>query len=179
MKETNHVQPKLLAMKHFEAAMFHSLSPYDFELKLNRQTLVELFQILVDRKENISLMSPSSNDQLFRLFGIKNAESGIREFISSLKTYPDRFNMKIPSRMFVTGTSTNISRCKDCQTVLTDEYVKLESQPIIDQYEPEDKESIVSVYCDILRGIQHVDPQKNIMLQLKELNKQLNQTGKG
>ena len=30
MKKTNHVQPKLLAMKHFEAAMFHSLSPYDF-----------------------------------------------------------------------------------------------------------------------------------------------------
>ena len=30
MKKTNHVQPKLLAMKHFEAAMFHSLNPYDF-----------------------------------------------------------------------------------------------------------------------------------------------------
>ena len=30
LKETNHVQPKLLAMKHFEAAMFHSLNPYDF-----------------------------------------------------------------------------------------------------------------------------------------------------
>ena len=47
MKETNNVQPKLLAMKHFEAAMFHSLSPYDFQLKLKKQSLIELFQILV------------------------------------------------------------------------------------------------------------------------------------
>ena len=55
--------------------------------------------------------------------------------------------------MFVNNPSfpPNISKCKDCQAVLTDDFVKLEAQPIIDQYEPEDKESLVSVYCDILR----------------------------
>ena len=55
--------------------------------------------------------------------------------------------------------------------MLTDEYVKLEAQPIIDQYEPEDKEALVSVYCDILRQVPSLDPKKNVMSQLKEISK--------
>lgn len=122
-------------------------------------------------------MSPASNDQLFRLFVPQTGDSKRndmafkKEFIGSLKTYPEKFNMKIPSRMFVKSQNSTISKCKDCQTVLTDEYVKLEAQPIIDQYEPEDKEALVSVYCDILRQVPSLDPKKNVMSQLKEISK--------
>ena len=166
-------------MKHFEAAMFHSLNPYDFQMTVNKQSLINLFTLLYQNKENISLMSPASNDQLFRLFGSQTSASTKnndtvfkKEFIGSLKTYPDNFNIKIPSRMFVKTQNSTISKCKDCQTVLTDEFVKLEAQPIIDQYEPEDKEALVSVYCDILRQIPNLDPKKNIMVQFKDISKQ-------
>jgi hypothetical protein len=46
--------------------------------------------------------------------------------------------------------------------VLTDDFIKLEGQPIIDQYEPEDKESLVSVYCDVLRNMPPLEKAKNI-----------------
>ena len=88
--------------------------------------------------------------------------------MGSLRTYPDTFKMKIPSRQFVSGNNPNVSKCKDCQTVLTDEYVKLEGQPIIDQYEPEDKEAIVSVYCEILRQVPPLDATKNVQYQLED-----------
>ena len=121
-----------------------------------------MFELMHENKEEITLMNPSSNDQLFRLFGPEEVKGGVKgginkDFINSLKTYPEKFKMKIPSRMFVTSSNPNVSKCKDCQTVLTDDYVKLESQPIVDQYEPEDKEALVSVYCDILRNMPALD----------------------
>ena len=52
--------------------------------------------------------------------------------------------------------------------MLTEDFSKLEGQPIIDQYEPEDKESLVAVYCDVLRGMTMVDKSKNIQYQIDE-----------
>jgi len=40
MKIKNQMQTKLLPFKHFENVLFHSLSPYDFQLILNRDTMV-------------------------------------------------------------------------------------------------------------------------------------------
>ena len=40
MKAKNQMQTKLLPFKHFENILFHSLSPYDFTLILNRDTMV-------------------------------------------------------------------------------------------------------------------------------------------
>ena len=79
--------------------------------------------------------------------------------------------------MFVTSPSPHVSKCKDCQTVLTDDYVKLEGQPIVDQYEPEDKESLVSIYCDILRKVPDLDPKTNVQYQFEESVKSHKQTG--
>ena len=70
--------------------------------------------------------------------------------------------MKIPSRQFVYTGNPAVSKCKDCEVVLTDEFTKLEGQPILEQYEPEDKESIVSVYCDILRQMEPLNETKNV-----------------
>mmetsp|Transcript_36757 Transcript_36757/g.44965 ORF Transcript_36757/g.44965 Transcript_36757/m.44965 type:complete len:142 (+) Transcript_36757:34-459(+) len=113
LKESNYMQPKLLPVKHFENVLFHSLSPYDFELRLDKSALVKLFKDLMEHKEDIALTKPVSNDQLFRLFGSAPTkdESGMEsktelpykfsEFMTSLNTYPDKFVIKIPSRMFV------------------------------------------------------------------------------
>ena len=50
--------------------------------------------------------------------------------------------------------------------MLTDDFVKLEGQPIIEQYEPEDKESLMSVYSDVLRGMTLLDKTKNSQFQI-------------
>ena len=89
--------------------------------------------------------------------------------MNSLKTYPETFRLKIPSRQFViTQNAKSIQKCKDCQAVLTEDFMKLEGQPIVDQYEPEDKESLVSVYCDILREARPLAADKNVQHQLME-----------
>lgn len=122
-------------------------------------------------------MKPVTNDQLFRLFGVtkeeKNDPSGqnkganlFSDFINIVKTYNDKFVIKIPSRQFVNNRNPSVQKCKDCEAVLTDDFVKLEGQPIIDQYEPEDKESLVSIYCEILRNMGAIDPTKNTMVQI-------------
>lgn len=60
--------------------MFHSLSPYDFQLNIKKNVLVELLNKMFEHREDISLMKPVTNDQLFRLFGVtkeeKNDSSG-------------------------------------------------------------------------------------------------------
>ena len=45
--------------------------------------------------------------------------------------------------------------------MLTDDFSKVEGQPVIEQYEPEDKEALVSVYNDILRTVNTLEPNKN------------------
>jgi len=68
----------------------------------------------------------------------------------------------------VYSASTSVQKCKDCSSVLTDDFTKVEGQPITDQYEPEDKESLVSVYNDILRMAPPLEPNKNPLVQLDE-----------
>lgn len=56
--------------------------------------------------------------------------------------------------------------------MLTDDFHKVEGQPIIDQYEPEDKESFVSVYNEILRlSPEDLSGDKNPLLSLKDIKK--------
>ena len=62
LKEANNMQKKLLPVKHFENVLFHSLSPYDFQLHLNKSTLVDLFTQMHEHKEEIALMKPVAND---------------------------------------------------------------------------------------------------------------------
>ena len=61
-KETNNLQPKLLPVKHFESGMFHSLSPYDFQLNINKNVLVELLIKMFELREDVALMKPVTND---------------------------------------------------------------------------------------------------------------------
>jgi len=56
------MQKKLLPVKHFENVLFHSLSPYDYQLHLNKSTLVDLFTQMHEHKEEIALMKPVAND---------------------------------------------------------------------------------------------------------------------
>ena len=62
LKEANNMQKKLLPVKHFENVLFHSLSPYDYQLHLNKSTLVDLFTQMNEHKEDIALMKPVAND---------------------------------------------------------------------------------------------------------------------
>ena len=62
MKDANNMQKKLLPVKHFENVLFHSLSPYDYQLHLNKGTLVDLFTQMQEHKEEIALMKPVAND---------------------------------------------------------------------------------------------------------------------
>ena len=62
IQESNHMLPKLLPMKHFENVLFHSLSPYDFQLQLRKDTLTELFTTMQEHQEEIALMKPVAND---------------------------------------------------------------------------------------------------------------------
>ena len=178
--------PKLLPVKHFENVLFHSLSPYDFQLRLDKSALVELFKGMMEHREEIALTKPVENDQLFKLFGSadksKDDDGGGKktelpyknsDFMKSLNSYPDKFVIKIPSRQFVYSSSTALQKCKVCLSVLTDDYHKAEGQPIIDQYEPEDKESFISVYNDILRKLtqEQFAPDKNPMFQLEDVRK--------
>ena len=120
-------------------------------------------QLLNDLNENrqaIALMKPVDNDQLFRLLGSDKSDNKKKwkpPIISAMKTYPDTFYLKIPSRMLVNTTEHRFQKCKDCEAVLTDDFNKLEGQPIVEQYEPEDKESLVSIYCEVLRQIKTLD----------------------
>lgn len=45
-------------------------------------------------------------------------------------------------------------RCKHCNCVLTNKFFSLEKTPIVNDCEPEDKESLFSVYCEVLRHLQ-------------------------
>ena len=129
------MHPKLLPMKHFENVLFHSISPYDFQLLIKRDTIIDLFTKMqeTENKDEIALMKPVVNDQLFSQFGTDELGKENKDFMNSLKSYPDKFKLKIPSRQFVVSQNPkSIQKCKDCQAVLTDDFVKLEGQPIID-----------------------------------------------
>lgn len=76
--------------------------------------------------------------------------------------------MKIPTRMFVSAQNLSIRKCKVCQTVLTDEFTVLESLQVIQQYTPEDKESLVYLFCYMLKETHDLRKDKNFRMQLQE-----------
>ena len=155
------MNPRMLPVKHFENVLFHSLSPYDYQLRLKKSVTVKMFTTLREHADDISLIKPVKNDQLYALFSDAD-DFKFKDFIVSLKTYPEKFKMVIPSRQFVMSQKPKVQKCKDCQSVSTDDFVKLETQPIIEQYEPEDKESLMSIYCDVLRFMPFLDKAKNV-----------------
>lgn len=57
---------RMLPVKHFENALFHSLSPYDFTLRLKRDVMVKMFTAFRENGEEIALIKPIKNDQLFQ-----------------------------------------------------------------------------------------------------------------
>jgi hypothetical protein len=77
LKDENQMHPKLLPVKHFENVLFHSLSPYDFQLRVERDTIVKMIEDLNSNADDIALMKPPKNDQLFQFF-MDNDETGVK-----------------------------------------------------------------------------------------------------
>lgn len=113
LREKNQMNPAMLPVKHFENAMFHSLSPYDFTLRLKKDVMVKMFQALRTNSEEVALLKPTKNDQLFQQFN-DSEEFKFKDFIVSLKTYPEKFKITIPTRQFVMNSKPKVQKCKDC-----------------------------------------------------------------
>ena len=168
MNESNKMQPKLLPLKHFESVQFHSLSPFDFRLRLNKRDLIALLKDLGEHKDDIALMKPTDNDQLYQLLECKDLDIKTKKpLVAAVKTYEEKFDLKIPTRMLVNSTNHRLQKCKDCESVTTDDFNKLEGLPVVESYDPEDKESLMSTYCDVLRKIKPLDPNKSLIEQIK------------
>ena len=61
--------------------------------------------------------------------------------------------------------------------MLTASYSSFENQPIFEQYEPEDKESLVSLYCDVLRHMPDLK-EENIERQIRKFHTATSRSGK-
>ena len=81
--------------------------------------------------------------------------------LRKLKTYDDMINIKINSRIMVQeGKNTSkIVRCLACNATLTedDAVQNYDDNIVMREYEPQDKEALMTSYCEILRKVEGIN----------------------
>ena len=160
-----------MAYKNFENLVAHSLEQDDTRVCVSKKLIGIVFTALCTHRQELAIRKPDTNDPLYKVIGrmrgnLSEAEGwqGLR----SLPSFDDKINLKLKTRLFVQsvleasnqqqqadGQLSQYVRCSTCQaTLLQDVAVQDYDENIVaSQYEPQDKESLVTQFCEILRTV--------------------------
>lgn len=79
--------------------------------------------------------------------------------------------MELHTKLLAMDNKTELQRCTFCNCILTPSFNSLEKQPIVQTYDPEDKESPFSLYCQILKNkTSQLEPIKKIADQIDRIH---------
>jgi len=168
----------LMTYKNFENLVVHSLEQDDTRICISKKLIGILFKALVENPTLLAIQVPSKNDPLFKIInkieqaGTPNAP-GLKK-LADLPSFEDKINLKLKTRLFVQnvqeagnqqqqvdGQLSQYVRCLTCHaTLLQDVAVQnYDENIVLDQYEPQDKESLVTQFCEILRTVQPINKE--------------------
>lgn len=144
---------------------------------ISKKFLGELLRLVMDNQDRVALLSPSCNDPLIKVAQeLKENNKGHLNSLASLPNYDEKVSLKLKTRLLISYDYKDgakykkqveekllqYCRCLACQATLTQEIaVQNFDQSIVrSQYEPQDKQALMTQYCDILKLID-VNPSKD------------------
>ena len=121
---------------------------------------------------------PAKNDPLYRVMGQRAPEKGDKGDVSGLKklaelpNFEDKINLKLKTRLFVQNVQeasgqqvdsqlSQYVRCLKCHATLQQDVAvqNYDENIVLSQYEPQDKESLVTQFCEILREVNPINKE--------------------
>ena len=71
-------------------------------------------------------------------------------------------NFKLKTRLLIDDENAVATRCGNCNAILTQNYSPPETMSVLEKYNPEDSQSLMVQYCNILKLIQDIPKTENI-----------------
>ena len=171
-----------MTYKNFENLVVHSLEQDDTRICISKKLIGILFKALGENPKDLAIQVPYKNDPLFKVIakmdGVdltqRKPVAPALKVLSEMPSFEDKINLKLKTRLFVQnvqeagnqqqqvdGQLSQYVRCLTCHaTLLQDVAVQNYDENItLDQYEPQDKESLVTQFCEILRTVQPINKE--------------------
>lgn len=156
---------RVLAYKNFEQQILHSLEQEDTQQFLSKKFIGELFSRIRAQPAAFALQMPEDNDPLIQI--TNEIDKGALDVLRDLDSYSDKIDLKLKTRLFISMDFKDgpkykkqieerlqqFVRCNQCQATLDQEIAmqNFDLSIVQDQYEPQDKESVMTEYCNILK----------------------------
>ena len=169
-KEINTL-PALLPYKNFEHMVTHSLEPDDTRVCLSKKLMGIVLSALAS-EPTLSIQVPAKNDPVYRV--AQQLDRAALKQLASLPSHDEKVNLKLKTRLFIPdlqevgrsrrqaeGQLSQYVRCLVCHASLLQEIAvqNYDESIVLSQYEPQDKESLVTQYCDILRSVPPINKE--------------------
>jgi len=143
----------LLSFKNFQQLIYHSFDSTDFNVTISKRDLASLYFHLYQNRKTLAITQPPENDVMYKhLLHIKPGEmKELREADAK-----EKVNFKLKTRLLAHEGNENVFKCKFCNVVLPQSINSLDTSEIVEQYEPEDKETLFSMYCQLLKVVPEI-----------------------
>jgi len=74
----------------------------------------------------------------------------------------DLINFKLRTRLLIDADSIEVSRCKNCNSILVEQYAPPGTVSVIEKYNPEDKQSLMAQFCNLMRQLPRINQADSI-----------------
>eukprot|EP00347_Sterkiella_histriomuscorum_P003316 403364752 len=149
---------KQISFKNFENLILHSLESEGHTITIRNRSLGKLINILRDNPKQLAQVQPQTNDPLYQL--LDGFKDDIKFLQKSSKYEKQNFNLK--TRLLMEDDNPIASRCSHCNVILIQTIAPPDSVSILEKYNPEDSQSLVVQYCNILKQIQDISKTDSI-----------------
>jgi hypothetical protein len=107
--------------------------------------------LFINSPDAICSLHPYDTDPVYNYFKEMSSLSSL----FACKKY-DKINYKLKSRIFIEDKNFVEARCADCNSILTSVIAPKNSVGVIESYSPEDRQSMMVQYCEILKQVDNI-----------------------
>lgn len=105
-------------------------------------------------------MRPVTEDPLYR--NLLSISSDMASTLSKCNRL-EKMNFKLKTRLLMKVENSVASRCGSCHAILIQKYAPPDTVHVIEKYNPEDSQSLMVQYCNILKNLQDISPSENVI----------------
>lgn len=156
----------LLSYKNFEHMVTHCMEQDGTRVTMSKRLIGSVLSAILNCQSRVALQRPPSNDALIK--ALKGAEPATFTAMKGLDER-EKINLKLKTRLLLPNLAetnpkqldnpaalmASFVRCNSCNATLLQEIAvqNYDESVVLPQYEPLDKEALVSQYSEILRMV--------------------------
>ena len=156
----------LLSFKNFEHMITHCMEQDGTRVTMSKRLIGSVLSAVLNSQSRVALQRPPSNDALIK--ALKDVQPASFTAMKGLDEN-DKINLKLKTRLLLPNLAdtnpkqldnpaalmASFVRCNSCNVTLLQEIAiqNYDESVVVSQYEPLDKEALVSQYSEILKMV--------------------------